>query len=98
MECCCDGFKRLLLNAGNKGFSVICENNEKTFYLEARPFAPDVIEKYSSPDTETGYVKWPKLSDSKGQIVPYVSSIKIQISYCPICGKSLKKRKFSFFN
>jgi len=88
---CCDWFDRLLQQTGEKGFSISASvaPGRRLFYLHARPFEADVIRLYDMVDEVTIHNKWPKLVDSNGIPVPYVTDLRIPLSYCPRCGADL---------
>jgi len=93
LKYCCDWFKELTGLVGEKGFSVIAyrDGDYRTFYLQARPFESDVVEKYSSINENTGKNKWPELTDEKGIPAPWVSAIGLSLTHCPRCGADLTK-------
>ena len=88
---CCAWLAALLSRGGEKGFSVIAfrDGEHRSFYLQARPFEPDVVREHSTVDEATGRSKWPPLVDSHGTPVPFVSSMDLLIERCPSCGKDL---------
>lgn len=90
---CCDTFERLLERAGEKGTSIIAvsDGQRRRFYIQARPFEKDVVEKYSAIKNNTGTNSWPRLTDSRGTPAPYVSVMQIPIFFCPSCGVNLEK-------
>jgi hypothetical protein len=90
---CCEWMGNVLETSGGKGYSVVAvrDADNRAFCLQARPFDPDVVEKYSTVDESTGRAKWPKLVSSSGSLVPYVLSIEIPLRYCPACGANLEK-------
>lgn len=99
---CCDWMQGELAKAGEKGFSVVAlrDGDFRRFYVQARPFTADVVEKYCGGNDESSIAVWPELSDSRGASVPYVISMDLAIRYCPGCGtnleKFIKKNKIAF--
>jgi hypothetical protein len=89
---CCEAFETGLIRRGDKGMSIIPrrENGYDGFFLEARPFEKDVVEKYAGLQKE-GLPCWPELRDSRGRTVPYTLSISMLLVYCPWCGTRLDK-------
>ncbi len=90
---CCDGFKQLTEQVGEKGYSIIAyrDGEYRIFYLQARPFEQDVIDKYNSIDNISKENKWPELFNKQGQPVPWVFALDIALTYCPSCGTCLEK-------
>ena len=77
---CCDGFKCLVENAGQKGFSiVVCEwDGVIHFWLQARSgFTDQQLHEF-----------WQALQARKIDSIRYLSLAEGQyVKYCPYCGK-----------
>lgn len=94
LKYCCDWFKRLIEQAGEKGSSIIAyrDGEHRSFYIQARPFEQDVIDKYNSIGNKTGKNKWPELYDKQEIPVPWVFALNIPLKFCPQCGADLDKK------
>jgi hypothetical protein len=88
---CCEWFKNMLSEAGEKGFAVMTvrEPGRPAFCLEARPFDADVVRRNMVKDPSTGQSLWPTLLDAEGYEAPYTTSLRVPIRYCPSCGRDL---------
>lgn len=90
---CCQWFKRMLDEIGEKGFSIIAYKDAeyRTFYLQSRPFEKEVIEDFEKVNPLTGETNVPEIRNSEGHIVPLTISQQIPLSYCPSCGADLNE-------
>lgn len=89
---CCEPFGELLRDAGQKGIAVVprLRGDRRLFYLQARPFDPEVVASLSATDSTTGSHRWPSLEQVTGRVVPFVTVMTLPLKHCPACGASLK--------
>lgn len=89
---CCEPFGELLADAGHKGMAVVpcLRDARRLFYLQARPFDPEVVVSLSAIDPTTGSHRWPSLEKIAGRVVPFVTVMTLPLKHCPACGASLE--------
>lgn len=91
MNYCCESFKRLVDNAGQKGVGVVhaIYLGNRQFILQARPFDKDVYEYHSKVDLATGKNSWPNLTNANGEMRGMALITNQSMRFCPLCGKEL---------
>lgn len=80
---CCIGLKAKILNKNQKGFSIIFEDNNTNFVFNAVDTNNEEILLQVFREKLIG-LKLPSLGLNG----------KIQIKYCPFCGKEINKKMF----
>jgi len=82
-----------LANAGQKGVAVVprFRDMQRLFFLQIRPFDPDVSELLSDSASDCKGYKWTSAEKLIGRTIPLVTVISLPLQHCPACGFSMKK-------
>ena len=88
---CCEPFGTLIANSGEKGIAVVprIRDGIRGFFLQARPFEPNVASMLLERDPATGENKWPLAKRDLGYEVPLVTVLALPLRFCPACGQNL---------
>jgi hypothetical protein len=88
---CCEPFKALIENAGEKGISIVprVRDGNRQFFIQARPFERHAVALLSAIDPATGENKWPSLDAVTGEVTPFVTVLMLPLKCCPACGRNL---------
>lgn len=93
---CCDGFRRLLTTAGDRGFGVVAfrDGEWREFQLQARSMTESQARRWQDALGDEALARRlrPLFADDHAPLVPVALAMNLTLSFCPYCGSDLRKR------